>query len=116
MHISQDMEDSEVSKNTLTLLSRQEGLELIWISSFWEMAPKTKELTTGQRHSIFVLLSSNIDPTTKTGLKWGILTKVAKDFDVDKSTIAKFWRKALARLEEFCTSTRRSLRGRGPCQ
>ena len=64
------------------------------------MPKKTKELLVGQRHAAFLILANHIDPSSKSGVEWGELSRVAKIFDVDRSAICRFWRDARARMEK----------------
>ena len=57
-----------------------------------------KELTQGERQAAFILLSRDVDPASKTGLKWGVLSRVAKSFDVDRHTMSRLWRETRDRL------------------
>ena len=59
---------------------------------------KKKELSMSERHAVFVLLSHNIDASKKGGLRQGILGETAKKFDVDRTTISRFWRQMNLRM------------------
>lgn len=58
------------------------------------MPGKIKELKASQKHAAFVLLSQHLDDSNDTGIKRGMITSVAKKFDVDRSTICRLWRES----------------------
>ena len=64
------------------------------------MPRTTRELTIGERHAAFLHFSTNVDPTTTSGLRWGTLSKLAKLFAVDRSTMSRLWRGILARMAD----------------
>ena len=64
------------------------------------MPQNTQELTIGERHAAFLHFSTNVDPTTTSGLRWGTLSKLAKLFAVDRSTMLRLWRDILARMAD----------------
>ena len=64
------------------------------------MPQTTQELTIGERHSAFLHFSTNVDPATTSSLRWGTLSKLAKLFAVDRSTMSRLWRDILARMAD----------------
>ena len=66
----------------------------------YTMPRTTRELTIGERHAAFLHFSTNVDPTTTSGLRWGTLSKLAKLFAVDRSTMSRHKRDILARMAD----------------
>lgn len=64
------------------------------------MGRKKFELSAGQKQAAFCYLTDHIDNNTKTGLKWGILAKCAKNFNVDRTAMSKFWRERCRKMTE----------------
>jgi hypothetical protein len=64
------------------------------------MGSKKFELSAGQKHAAFCYLTDHIDNNSKTGLECGVLARCAKNFNVDRTTMSKFWREQCRMMNE----------------